>query len=104
MSWDFYLVDDNGDEITGTWFNYTYNVSGMFDAAVGETPSEWDGRKAGDLVPVCSKILADFADRPEFYRAMNPENGWGDFEGARTFIRNIQDVCADRPDAPVHVC
>lgn len=103
MSYDVYLISDADLEFGYLDANYTCNVSCMFSAAIGETPTAWAGKPASEVRDACGKILEAFASNPAKYRSMNPKNGWGDFEGAREFIRKIQDACADNPDAFVVV-
>lgn len=79
--------------------NYTYNVAPMFQEAVGSTPNCWHEMPAAEVGAICAKILAAFASDPALYRAMNPENGWGNFEGARDFITKIKDACDAAPTA-----
>lgn len=107
MSWDVHLEANLGGahpiRVGDLDANYTYNVSPMFAAVIGTGLNELDGITAREMVAKCSAILEAFAADPGKFRAMNPENGWGDFEGAREFIRKIQDACADAPDATVRV-
>lgn len=107
MSYDVHLEADLGGaepvRVGSLDANYTYNVTPMFAAACGSSPSAWDGKPASDVHVTCCVILAAFNGNPSKYRAMNPSNGWGDFEGARTFIQEIADACAASPRATVRV-
>lgn len=101
MSYDVELEMDD-KSIVGD-FNYTYNVSEMFAKAIGSSITIWDGKSAVDVSHDCEKILIFFIKYPAMFRAMNPENGWGDFEGARNFIIKIKDACDLNPGATVRV-
>lgn len=46
----------------------------------------------------CWKIKALEAD-PERFKAMNPPNGWGDYEGAIAFLKSIRVECEKHPEA-----
>lgn len=83
--------------------NYTYNVSQMFWDVLGYSIRDWDGEKAFKVEVDCWRILDAFAESPSTYEAMNPKNGWGDFAGARSFIRTIWGACREAPNAIVRV-
>jgi len=91
--------------------NYTYNVSGMFRLALyGSTESEkgWtslDGMKVSDALPMLNKAYEHMSDpvNANTYRKMNPSNGWGDFEGATRYLKDLLDACREWPDAVIEV-
>lgn len=83
--------------------NYTYNVYPMFKAAGSDSPNAWTGLLGSEVREKCIAILAAFDADPAKYRALNPESGWGNFEGAREFIRKIADACEQAPLARVCV-
>lgn len=107
MGYDVSLKADLGGAepvaVGGLDANYTYNVAPMFSAAIGETPGGWDGVSAETVANRCDMILEAFAADPEKFRAMNPANGWGSFDGARSFITTIRDECRRAPRAIVQV-
>ena len=85
--------------------NYTSNVSGMWTEAIGENLGDLIDRitRAGDLVePVTRGIVAMRAD-PDKYRAMNPSNGWGKYEGALAYLEWILRTATEYPDVEVSV-
>ena len=100
--------------------NYTYNVAGMFADALSVDPAlsmsdgisrimGFDGsdgpygvhrfhgapcvEAAGPLAEGVRRMEAD----PAHYRAMNPDNGWGSYEGALEYLRRFARLCADHP-------
>ena len=40
---------------------------------------------------------------PETYRAMNPPNGWGDYEGALAYLRRLAEACATHSKCTINV-
>jgi hypothetical protein len=89
--------------------NYTRNVSPMWARAL-------DGTTLGDVIestPAVAQIagrlqvaVARMEADPATYRAMNPENGWGDYDGALAYLRNLADACvvmAPHPGCVVRV-
>ena len=92
--------------------NYTGNCAPMWRAAISGTfdspqngLASLDGSPCGSLVPVLEAALHhmdDPANRGR-YEAMNPKNGWGDFDTARGYLRKILDGCRKHPLAFLHV-
>ncbi len=96
--------------------NITYNVDAMFALALGEP--EAGVRNGADVVfHLKSPALKRFVDRPaseaieplraavarmeadpEAYRALNPPNGWGDYEGALDYLRRFLEACEEKPE------
>lgn len=71
----------------GEW-NYTSNVSGMWDTA-GAPLRDWDGRP----VSACVELLAAAIDRmvadPATYRVMDAPNRWGTYDHLIPALRNL---------------
>lgn len=96
MSWDASL--------DGHSWNYTHNTSRMIYDVLREAsyslPEElsWWGalngmdREAGTVF--LDMIVKGLEARPEKYQAMNPENGWGDYNGLLKVLREMRDVSA----------
>ncbi len=51
--------------------------------------------------------LAEAVERmknhPEHYRAMNPENGWGSYEGALAYLERLATECATYPEYRIRI-
>lgn len=105
MSYDVCVLVDTGagEELRGEDRNYTYNVSGMFRKAGIESLNDLEGKKCSDLIPMLSKAADAMKADPEAYRAMNPSNGWGNYEGALEFLCWILEQCQRHPKATLHV-
>jgi len=105
MSWDA--------SFDGRDWNYTHNTNRMiaaaYKAATGEDadqdtgplelvaaigPAWWkrlDGMSGMEGGRYLGKILAGLCADPDRYRAMNPDNGWGDYD---SLLRVLQEMCA----------
>lgn len=109
MSYDVHLeIDAGGAEPVSLAIlneNMTWNVRPMFKAAIGEEGfcNNWDGLSAAIAADRCRRTLDAFNADPAKFRALNPANGWGDFEGAREFIQLINDACVLAPNATLRV-
>lgn len=110
MSYDVSLQIDAGAKelvtIPNTGRNYTYNCSPMFRLALGgDGINDLDGKIAGDLIDRLDKAVSDIrnpANRRKYQR-LNPENGWGNHDGAAQFLQAILDDCRAYPKASVRV-
>lgn len=107
MSYDVYIeIDTGGPEpaILCDDMNYTFNCSPMFrDALGGNGINDLHDKACGDAIPMLRRAVADMEDRPAHYKKMNPDNGWGDYSGALSFLRAILDRCVQHPKATVRV-
>lgn len=116
MSWDAELVAERGTELA-SW-NYTHNVNVMIAAAyesvTGEATEQCDGplgpaigaawwerldgttTDAGDAY--LGQIIAGLEADPERFRAMNPENGWGDYDSLLKMLLEMRETAANYND------
>ncbi|MHB1310599.1 MAG: hypothetical protein ACYC3L_01190 [Gemmatimonadaceae bacterium] len=84
--------------------NITHNVSPMWrKAGVYEALYKSDETSAGQWLDALRAGLRDMEAHAETYRALNPSNGWGDYDGALRFLRAWEAVCAEHPKALVNV-
>jgi hypothetical protein len=110
VSYDFWLEIDTGDpepHVIDSDLNYTSNVHPMWDLALKgqavEGVAEMHGLIAGDCVGSLRGAVAEMDRHPLTFAAMNPENGWGDANGAREFLERMASACAAHPKATVAV-
>lgn len=109
MSWDADLIDQHGHGL-GDW-NYTHNTNDMIAAALrAETgddvpmctgplgsaigPAWWkrlDGANATDGATYLRSIISGLESDPERFRAMNPSNRWGDYDGLLAVLNDMAD-------------
>lgn len=105
MSLTFYIVY-KGTKKEAILFdrNITHNISEMWnEAGIWEALYESDGEKPSEIIDVLKKGLKDMNDRPEFYKQFNPSNGWGDYDGAISFLTDVIEACENFPDAVINV-
>ncbi len=58
---------------------------------------------AADATPDLRRAAGRMASDPEKYRAMNPPNGWGDYEGARDYLTDLLEGCLAHPKTTIYV-
>lgn len=100
MSLDIYLdCECCGDRRN---FNLTHNLAPM----AREAGLFWlwrldDPCPAGWLVPALEAPLENLKARPEHYKALNPPNGWGSYEGLVEVLEDLLNNCRGTPGAQV---
>ena len=78
--------------------NYTSNVAPMFfsEEVFGKDGIRSIDRMAGfEAIPILLKALDGLRSDPHKFKEMNPNNGWGDYEGAVRLIENLIEWCRD---------
>lgn len=86
------------------YLNYTYNVWGMFRLALGgDCLNDLDRMDAGAAAERLGPAITAMRADPSTYRAMNPPNGWGDYEGAVQFLERCRATFVMHPRATVRV-
>ena len=105
MSWDIDLEIDTGNGYTEVVNvgNYTWNVSPMYKEALGYTLSELDNKKANEVIDELAEGHKKMIKKPQKYKKMNPDNGWGDYEGAKEYLHDIIIACAENPECIIRV-
>jgi hypothetical protein len=108
MSYDIWLeIDAGGAEPVSVFDvgNYTGNVSPMWYKALGFSLGDLHGKLAGDCIEVLERALAHMKDPANLdeYLAMNPPNGWGNYEGAFGYLATLLEGCRICPKATIHI-
>ena len=84
--------------------NYTGNVWPMWEmSGCGDALYESDGKLASEIIPDLEHALPHMKANPDDYRALNPSNGWGNYEGAMDFVAQLLTACKEHPKASVWV-
>jgi len=96
MSWGIDIDLDNG-EFVEIVDGHTYNLSPMWRlAGVYEgSSSDLGGLRADILADRAARGLARAVSRPELFKALNPENGWGDYDGFIRILTRTAILCAE---------
>jgi hypothetical protein len=102
MSLDFYLEALRPMDVFES--NYTHNVTNMWrEAGCYDALYRSDGLKAFEALPFLRKGEMDMRLRPEVYKKMNPENGWGCYDTALAFLQKVIRACEEERDATIRV-
>lgn len=87
--------------------NITHNLAIMARSAdIFEplwAPSELGITKAEQLIEPLEAGLIKLCENPEQFRALNPDNGWGDYAGLVQFVSDYLTACQKNKSARVEV-
>lgn len=109
MSWWIGMEIDAGGENPIPMLhdvNCTYNLSDMFREALPDLKDGMWGLNnlsGSEAEPHLSKAIKDMDENPDKYKAMNPKNGWGDFDGALEVLVQILSWCQQAPRGTISV-
>lgn len=105
MSLDIYLVTN--EEVYVFDYNITHNLGKMASAA-GLYEVMWDAVEQGyiyadQVVSILEKGIVELVCNKEYYESMNPENGWGSYDGLLKFAGKYLNACKENPTARIEV-
>lgn len=110
MSYNIWLEADlGGAEPTRLdvemYWNYTSNVAPMWRKAMPESDglAGLEGMECEAAAKHLATGIARMEADPDAYRALNPPNGWGDFDGQLEQLRELLAACAKAPRAKVAI-
>jgi hypothetical protein len=66
-------------------------------------PEEIGKTKAGQIIKLLEKGLADLKARPDYFKRFNALNGWGLYEHFVPFVERYLEACKESPDAIIEV-
>lgn len=97
MSLDICLKCEHCNQSTES-LNCTHNVSTMVrDACPSLGWLELDGISGEQSLPSLTEAYIKLKKDPKKYTAMNPNNGWGSYEGLLEFLKNAIYLALDNP-------
>jgi hypothetical protein len=100
-------VECPSDDTTVWEYNITHNLGHMAEEAgiYKELwrPEELGITKAKQLIAPLKQGLLLLMTEPDRFRAFNPSNGWGDYDGLIQFVGKYYIACCNYPDADVEV-
>jgi hypothetical protein len=115
VSWDATLIDDRG-HVESDW-NYTHNCNGMANAVLypdyqqqrtadevfkPNVTSWWkllDGMSGQESIEFLGRIIDGLEADPDRFLAMNPDNGWGDYDSFLDVLKRMRDSVPECPTA-----
>jgi hypothetical protein len=73
--------------------------------ALGYTLQSLDGKLGSECVPELKRAIDHMNDSENKvdYMRMNPKNGWGDYESALNYLKDILIACELHPKAQLSI-
>lgn len=97
-------TEESNQVFTG---NITHNLNEMAGLAGIHDylwrPEEVGVRRAAQLINPLREGLFKLKANPDSFRKFNPPNGWGDYEGLVSFVKQYLVACELYPEATVSV-
>ncbi|MFV0290970.1 MAG: hypothetical protein ACK5IJ_08790 [Mangrovibacterium sp.] len=98
-------LEDDYEDAKLSSFNITHNLSKMAKA-VGVEDVLWNPENIGittasQMIPFLEKGIEELTANPKKYKALNPPNGWGDYDVFVSFCKSVLHNCREYPDATV---
>ena len=102
MSWGLYIEvpdKDLHDPYVHIVSGCTYNLTPMWAKAIPflQVTQDFDGLEARHVLPDLLVGMSDIIQNMDAYKALNPDNGWGDFDGFFTVYTSVLKTCAEYP-------
>jgi hypothetical protein len=96
------LVAEDDEEGDSYLFDgITYNLSPMFKEASGHVFRDLEGMTGADAFRILRAALIRLVHEPAKFEAMNPPNGWGDYDGLCCAVLKAAVAAQRRPTAVV---
>ena len=103
MSIDFSLEQLEPVEVFSS--NMTHNVCAMWiEAGCFDALYNSEGKHAKDVVNELTSGYKKMSLAPNIYKKLNPSNGWGDYDTALVWLKELIDACDAYPEAIVRIC
>lgn len=85
--------------------NITYNLAPMYYKCIDTNGGlkGLNGMKCKDAVPVLNRAIDDLIENKEEYEKLNPENGWGSYEGLLKSLKSLRIACLENPSGKVEI-
>lgn len=80
--------------------NITYNLAPMYYKAIDKELGlkKIKGMSCKKALPIIENAIKDMIDNKEEYKKLNPENGWGTYDGLLEKFKEIRNICEDNLD------
>lgn len=105
MSYDagMYMFTGKEEHEIESCGNYTYNVGAMYRLANPDGLYALDGKLGSEAGPIANSMYTWMLEHWQECEALNPENGWGNYNGAVNFLHTIMKTCYAHPLATLKI-
>jgi len=67
-------------------------------------PDEHELELAEDIAELLDEGWNILLSEPNRFKQLNPENGWGNYDGLCKFVYEYRNACWNEPNATIEVC
>ena len=106
----YMTVDTGAEELHEVYLfeaNITHNLNKMAsEAGIYKhiwRPEEINITTAKELVEPLEKGLALLKSNPDRFKAFNPPNGWGSYDGFVPWVETYLEACKEHPKAKINI-
>ena len=97
---EFHWVELFDANVTGNLAKMA-NEAGLYDALW--CPLDNGNSFAGDILPALVKGYEELKSNPDKYKKLNPDNGWGSYDGLLSFVYEYMGACDKHPLASIWI-
>lgn len=84
--------------------NMTHNVADMWrEAGCYDALYNSEGMCAETIKPFLQKALKAMVINKKGYETLNPENGWGDYQSAIEYLKEVLEACENNPEGIISI-
>ena len=85
--------------------NITYNLAPMYYKCIDKEKGlkKLDNMSCKEALPIINNAITDLLNNADEYRKLNPENGWGSYEGLLSKLQEIRNCCENNSDGIINV-
>jgi hypothetical protein len=84
--------------------NATHNLIKMWEkAGIYDDLYNSGGKKSKEILPNLLKGLSKMLKNAKGYKKLNPKNGWGNYEGAILFLKDVISACEKNPNGKINI-
>jgi hypothetical protein len=85
--------------------NITYNLAPMYYKAIDKDLGlkKLNGMSTQDAIPILNNAIKDMIKNADEYKKLNPENGWGTYDGLLEQFRAMRNICEENSDGTFEV-
>ena len=80
--------------------NITYNLAPIYYKAIDEELGfkKLKGMTCKKALPIINNAIKNMLDNKEEYLKLNPENGWGSYDGLLEEFKKMKECCENNSD------
>lgn len=83
--------------------NVTYNLADIYYKCIDGGFNSLNEKTCKEALPILNKAIENMLENEKEYRKLEPNNGWGTYDGLLQELRDLKICCEDNPDGIIEV-